>query len=82
MPVRSPSLDLLNETLLALSVQNQAAINQLIETQTSQKEAFTTMAEAGEKRAYNLDFTSIPVFNGKIKATFYKWFRRIQYTCT
>ena len=57
------------------------AINQLIETQTSQKEAFTTMAEAKEKRAYDLDFTSIPVFNGKNKAKFHEWFRRIQYTC-
>ena len=36
------------------------------------------MAEAEEKKAYNLDFASIPVFNGKNKANFHEWFRRIQ----
>ena len=39
------------------------------------------MAEAEEKRTYDLDFVSIPVFNGKNKAKFHEWFRRIQYTC-
>ena len=39
------------------------------------------MAEAEEKRAYDLDFTSIPVFNGKNKAKFHEWFKRIQYIC-
>ena len=56
-PVGSLSLDQFNQTLLALSAQNQTAINQLIEMQIGQKEAFTTMAEAEEKRAYDLDFT-------------------------
>ena len=80
-PVGSPSLDQLNQTLPALSAQNQTAINQLIKTQTSQKEAFITMAEAEEKRAYDLDFTSVLIFDGKNKAKFYEWFRRVQYTC-
>ena len=74
-------MDQLNQTLLALSVQNQTAINQLIATPTSQKEAFTTMVEAEEKRAYDLDFASIPAFDVKNKAKFHEWFRRIQYTC-
>ena len=64
-------MDQLNQTLLALSAENQTAINQLIKTQTSQKEAFTTIAEAKEKRAYDLDFISIPVFNGRNKAKFH-----------
>ena len=39
------------------------------------------MAAAEEKRGYNLDFDSIPVFNGKYKTKFHEWFRHIQYTC-
>ena len=81
-PVGSPSLDQLNQTLLALSAQNQTAINNLIKMQTNQKEAFMTMAEAVEKITYDLDFTSIPVFDSKNKLKFHEWFRRIQYTCT
>ena len=34
------------------------------------------MAEAEEKRTYDLDFVSIPVFDGKNKAKFNEWFRR------
>ena len=56
------------------SMQNQTIINQLIKTQISQKEAFTTMAAAEEKRGYNLHFASIPVFNGKDKTKFHEWF--------
>ena len=52
-PVGSPHLDQLKQTLLVLSVQNQMAINQLIETQTSQKEAFTIMVEAEEKSLHS-----------------------------
>ena len=40
-----------------------------------------TMAEAKEKRAYDLDFMSIPVFDSKNKAKFHEWFRKLQYTC-
>ena len=36
------------------------------------------MATAEEKRGYDLDFSSIQVFNGKGKS---KWFRCIQHTC-
>ena len=39
------------------------------------------MVEAEEKRAYDLDFTSIPVINGKNKSKFHEWFKRIQYMC-
>ena len=47
----------------------------------SQKEAFTTMAEAEEKRGYDLDFASIPIFDGRDKTKFHEWFRHTQYTC-
>ena len=75
-------LEQLNQTIITLSTQNQTAINQLIETQMSQKEAFTTMAEAAEERGYNLDFTSIPIFDGENKAQFHEWYRHTEYTRT
>ena len=80
-PFGSPNLDQLNQTLLALSTQNQTVINQLVETQICQKEAFTTMAEAEEKRGYDLDFTSIPIFDRRDKTKFHEWCRCTQYTC-
>ena len=80
-PVGSPNLEQFNQTFLALSTQNQTAINQLVKTQMSQKEAFTMMAAAEEKRGYNLDFASIPIFSGKDKLKFHKWFRCTQHTC-
>ena len=81
-PFGSPNLEQLNQTLLALSMQNQTAINQLVKTQMSQKEAFITMTEAEEKRGYDLDFASIPIFNGRDKTKVHEWFRCTQYTCT
>ena len=50
--------------------------------QMSQKEAFTSMAEAAEKRGFDIDFASIPIFNGKNKSYFHKWYTRLEYTCT
>ena len=50
MLVGSPNLEQLSQILLSLSMQNQTAINQLVKTQISQKEAFTMMAAAEEKR--------------------------------
>ena len=81
-PFRWLNLEQLNQTLLKLSMQNQIAIKQLVEMQISQKEAFTSMAEAAKKRAYDSDFTAIPVFNRRDKSKFHKWFRKIEYTCT
>ena len=80
-PFRSPNLEELKQTLLALTTQSKTAINQLVKTQMSQNEAFTTVAEAEEKRGYDLDFASIPIFNGKDKMKFQEWFRHTQYTC-
>ena len=82
MPGGLPNLEQLNQTLLAISAQNQTAINHPIETQISQKEAFTSMATAKKKRGYDLDFASIPTFDQKDKTKFHEWFRCIQQTGT
>ena len=47
-----------------------------------QKEIFTMIAKAAEKRGYDLDFTSIPIFDERNKTQFHKWYRHTEYTCT
>ena len=62
-------------------MQHQTAINQLVKTQMSQKDASTMMAEAAGKRGYDLDFTSIPIFDGRNKVQFHEQYRCTEYTC-
>ena len=39
------------------------------------------IAKAAGKRGYNLDFASIPIFDGRNKSHFHDWFRHTKYTC-